>query len=137
LNHSELAQPARRPRARRGADLRERFTAARVTVTCTPGNHDCAPELAPGQFELVAGPSANSSWTCTGGLASNWLESLSAFRCREVVLTARLGDDATAKHRVLELAEFLTFKLSDSQPLIRVLFLPALSTPRATRNHHA
>jgi hypothetical protein len=77
----------------------------------------------------------DSSWICGGDLESRWVESLSACRCSEVVLTARLGDDAAAKHRVLELVELLTFKLTASQPLIRALFLPAPSARRV--RHHA
>ena len=104
-------------------------------VTWTPGHHDGAPQLAASHFELIAEPSESSNWTCTGDSDSSWVESLSAWRCSEIVLTARLGDNLAAKHRVLELAEFLTFKLAGSQPLIRVLFLPAASAARPVRNH--
>ncbi|HET7544996.1 MAG TPA: hypothetical protein VFK05_34255 [Polyangiaceae bacterium] len=135
MTPSELAHLARRPRARRAAALRERVQAAQVTVTCTPGSHDGAPQLAPAPFELVSELGTNSNWTRAGDFESHWVEALSACRCREVVLTARLGDDLTAKQRVFELAEFLTFRLSQSQPLIRVLFLPAPSPRAAARNH--
>lgn len=98
-------------------------------VTWTSGNHDGAPQLPPARFELVAKPGA--SWVCAGDFTSSWVDSLSAWSCREVVLTADVGDDVAGKHRVLELAEFLTFTLTESQPLIRVLFVAG--TERATR----
>jgi len=106
-------------------------------VSWTAKNHDGAPLLAPSEFELTrelaAGP--NHAWTCADASGFNWLEALSSARCHEVVLTARLGDNLSAKHLVLELAEQLTFKLAEHQPLVRVLFLPMTSAPRAIRNH--
>jgi len=137
LNHSEPTQPIRASRARRGAKGRESFTTARVTVSWTPKNHDGASVFAPPQLELTreldAGP--NRSWTCSDYFGFDWVDALSSADCREVVLTARLGDNIPAKHLVLELAEHLTFKLTEHQPLIRVLFLPSSDAPRAVRNH--
>ena len=51
-----------------------------------------------------------------------WVAALCADRCREVTLTAHVGNDAMAKQHVLELAELLTFELAATQPLIRVRF---------------
>jgi len=64
----------------------------------------------------------------------DWVEALSSARCHEVVLTARLGDNLQAKHLVLDLAERLTFELTEHQPLIRVLFLPS-TNERAVHIH--
>ncbi|HEX2674656.1 MAG TPA: hypothetical protein VHM25_27460, partial [Polyangiaceae bacterium] len=133
MNHSETTQPIRTARARRGAKGRESFATARVTVSWTAKNHDGAPPLAPPEFELTYELAAGQdhAWTSSDDFEVNWLEALSAARCHEVVLTARLGDNLSAKHLVLELAEQLTFKLAQHQPLIRVLFLPSTSAPRA------
>jgi hypothetical protein len=91
----------------------------------------------PTELELIRELDAGSSrsWTCADDYEFDWLEALSAARCREVVLTARFGDNVPAKHLVLELAERLTFQLTDAQPLIRVLFLPTLSPSRRVHNH--
>ncbi len=85
----------------------------------------------------MAGPesAANRTWTCSEDFGANWVEAISSARCSEVVLTARLGNDVPARHLVLELAELLTFSLTESHPLIRVLFLPAANAPQDTRNH--
>jgi hypothetical protein len=80
-------------------------------------------------------PAPNRAWTCPKNFGSNWVDAISPARRSEVVLTARLDDDASAKHLVLELAELLTFRLSESKPLIRVLFLPAASAARGPRGH--
>jgi hypothetical protein len=110
---------------------------ARVTLACTPGRHDGAPRIAPTELELVVGLAgdSNQTWTCLESHGANWVEALSSARCSEVVLTARIGDDFAAKHLVLELAELLTFKLTESQPLIRVLFVPAQSATPGQRSH--
>ena len=137
MNHSEPTQPFRTARARRGAKGRESFATARVTVSWTAKNHDDAPSLAPSEFELTRplATGQNHAWTSADDFELDWLDALSSARCHEVVLTARLGDNLSAKHLVLELAEQLTFKLAEHQPLIRVLFLPSTSAPRAFRNH--
>jgi hypothetical protein len=57
-------------------------------------------------------------------LDESWVESISAARCTEVVLTARLGTDGAAKHRVLALAELLTQRLAATKSHVRVRFLP-------------
>ena len=103
----------------------------------TPGLHDAAATLGPTQFELVGefAAAAGTRWTRPGCVGSTWVDALSSARCREVVLTARLDDDVPGKHLVLELAEFLTFRLSESQPLIRVRFLPTTSAPLRSRSH--
>ena len=127
MNQPELAPPARRLRARQVENAAQRFVPARVTIAWTPSRHDGEPQRAPIEVELIADldPAVTSAWLCPPGVGPNWLEALFAARCSEVLLTARLGDDLAAKHRVLELAELLTFKLTATQPLIRVLFLPA------------
>ncbi len=137
MNQVQLAPPARGPRSRDLACAPKHVTAARITVSLTPRNPERASGFGPIELELVAGPEAapNRTWTCPERFASNWLEAIAATRCSEVVLTARLGDDITAKHLVLELAELLAIKLTDSQPLIRVLFLPTTAAPRAARRH--
>lgn len=136
MNHSEPTPLIRRARARRGAKGRESFATARVTVSWSANNHDGMPPLTPTEFELMRKPSAdrNQLWNCSDDFEIDWLQALYSARCHEVVLTARLGDDIGAKHLVLELAEQLRFKL-EHQPLIRVLFLPSTSAPRAFRNH--
>jgi hypothetical protein len=137
LNHSEPTQPIRTARTRRGAKGRESFATARVTVSWTASNHDGAPLLVPGEFELTCPIAATHShaWTRSDDFGFNWVEALSSARCREVVLTARLGDNPSGKHLVLELAERLTLELTQHQPLIRVLFLPPTTAQRARRNH--
>jgi hypothetical protein len=127
LNQSEPARPTRRYRSRQVASAAERFTPPRVTVSWSPSNYEGASGESTTEVQLVAELEAASGtmWTCPNGLGSNWVEAISTARCSEVVLTARLGDDPSAKHLVFELAGQLTFKLSDSQPRIRVLFLPA------------
>lgn len=131
MNQPELARPTRPRRAHRIRSAAERVTAARVTVSWIASPHTDAESLAPTELELVAGleSASDRTWTCLQGFGSNWVEAISAARCTEVVLTARLGDDTPAKHLVLELAELLTFKLTQSQPLIRVLFLPPVLAP--------
>ena len=137
MNHTEPTQPTRSARARRGAKGRGSFATARVTVSWTARTHDGAPLLAPRDFELTRELAAgqNDAWARPDDFGFNWLEALSSAHCHEVVLTARPGDNLSAKHVVLELAEQLTFKLAEHQPLIRVLFLPSTSAPRAFRNH--
>jgi hypothetical protein len=140
MNQPELAQATLKHRARRVARTLERFTAARVTVTWTPSGQDAAAPLASAELELVAGISsaAHRHWTCPRNFGSSWLEAISPARCSEVVLTARLGDDLSAKHLVLELAELLTLKLTETRPLIRVRFLttePSKKLTRGPRNH--
>ena len=127
MNQPQLAQPARRRRALRSASAPEGFKPARVTVAWTPSRQDGEPQRATIEVELVAGVEATvtSAWLHPQGVGPNWIEALFSAQCSEVVLTAWIGPDLAAKHRVLELAEFLTFKLAATQPLIRVLFLPA------------
>ena len=110
--------------------------AARVTVAWTPRCDDGAPNLAPTELELISPSEATltTTWICPERLASNWLQTIAAARCSEVVLTARLGDDLHAKHRVLELVELLTIELAASQPLIRARFLPTESGRRRDRS---
>jgi len=105
-------------------------------VAWTPANHDGASRPARTELELVAGEeaTANSTWSCPESFGSNWVEAISSARCNEVVLTARIGSDVSAKHLVLELAELLTFRLTESHPLIRVLFLPTAQTPHSVRS---
>jgi len=137
LNHSEPTQLVRTPRARRGSKGRARSTTARVTVSWSSGTQDGSPILAPTKVELTRELDAagDRAWTCADGFEMNWVEALSSAACREVVLTAELGDNLSAKHLVLELAEHLTFKLTEHQPLIRVLFLPTRGAPRTIRHH--
>jgi hypothetical protein len=128
LSQLELATPAVRNRRRRASGPSERVTAARVTVAWTPSNHDDSSHLTSTEVELEA--AANRTWTCPESFGSNWLEAISSAHCNEVVLTARVGSDSSAKHLVLDLAELLTFRLAASQPLIRVLFVATAPTPR-------
>ena len=136
VNQPELATPVRRPRSRRIARATARVPAARVTVAWTASPQDSASELGSAAFELVAelAPAPNRTWTCPERVGANWLDAISPARRSEVLLTARLDDDATVKHLVLELAELLTFRLSDSQPSIRVLFLPTAAAPHRPRH---
>jgi hypothetical protein len=125
LNQTEIGRPARKHRSR-VPRAPTTVPAARLTVAWKPLNHDSVRT----EVELVAELDSGLSrtWASAPRVAPSWLEALSSTRCSEVVLTARLGDDVLAKHHVLELAELLTLKLADSQPLIRVLFLPASET---------
>ena len=109
-----------------------RSPAPRVTVAWTPAND--APS-APTELELVAEHEGTATWSCGPHFESDWVRTLASARCSEVVLTARLGDDQTAKHLVLELAELLTLRLAATQPLIRVRFLPTGSKRRGARSH--
>ena len=77
------------------------------------------------EAELAASP--RPVWACLQPDGWEWEEALSTSRCDEVVLTAQAGDDSSAKDVVLGLAEHLTHKLAKTQPLIRVVFLPARS----------
>jgi hypothetical protein len=134
---SETAHRTRGERRLRGVSVAPRRPeSARVTVAWTASNHDSAPSLAPTEVELVAPleAAATAKWTCGERFASNWLQTITAARCSEVVLTADLGDDLNAKHRVLELAELLTFELAATQPLIRVRFLQTRSEHRRGRS---
>jgi hypothetical protein len=132
LTRIESARRARGgPRLRRVRGATDRADAARVTVAWTPSNSnfDGAPNPAPTELELVAGLDAAPStvWTCRQRFGADWVQAIASARCSEVVLTARLGDDLPAKHRVLELAGLLTLELAETQPLIRVRFLPTIS----------
>jgi hypothetical protein len=83
---------------------------------------------APVNLELEASPSttAGRTWRCRELGGASWVEAISAARCSEVVLTARLGNDERARHLVLDLAELLTRRLAATKPHIRVRFLPLL-----------
>ena len=136
MNQAQLAQTTRRRRVRQIASASEPV-GARVTISWTPGHHDGFSPLAPTELELVTRLEADSNrtWTCPESIGASWLEAITSARCSEVVLTARIGDDLSVKHSVLELAELLTFRLTESQPLIRVVFVPAASAPRRHRSH--
>ena len=95
--------PARKGRARRPAPA-----APRLTVAWTPEKD---PES---RGQSVAEVALSGERT--------WIAMLCADRCREVTLTAHVGNDAAAKQSVLELAELLTFELAATQSLIRVRF---------------
>lgn len=100
---------------------------ARVVVAwSSPLDTEAGRCLAPVKLELEAAPSATAigAWHCRELSGASWVEAISAARCTEVVLTARLGDDGAARHRVLELAELLTQRLSATKPHILVRFLP-------------
>jgi hypothetical protein len=140
MNQQPRTEPARRARKQRSPDglpiEPARPNAARVTVAWTPSSQEGAPSFAPTEVELFAGLEAaqTTTWICRQRFASNWVEAIASARCSEVVLTARLGDDLPAKHRVLDLAELLTFQLAATQPLIRVRFLPSASKRRGARS---
>ena len=137
MNQPELARPARGNRARNVLHVAAALvTPASVTVAWTP-NHDGVSSSPPIEVELVAEAESapNRTWTCSEGFGSRWVDALASARCSEVLLTARLGDDLSAKHLVLELTQLLAFTLTESQPLIRVVFLPTTSGPRVARRH--
>ena len=103
---------------------------AHVTVAWSSEAHAGFPTHTEVEVELVAKLTRSEL---------HWLADLAAARCHEVVLTARVGKKAPARHLVLELAELLTVELAATQPLIRVLFAeerahraapPARSLPR-------
>jgi hypothetical protein len=127
LPQTHLASPAQKRRPRRAA-----AGPTRVTIAWTAATDDGEFQRAQTELELEAGveAAANRNWACPGSFDWNWVEAISSARCEEVVLTARIGGDASAKHLVLGLAELLTFKLSPSQPLIRVRFLPTAPAAR-------
>jgi len=124
--HSALARPALRHRPRRRVTSPP-ARAARITLAWTPAN-----DVEPTEVELIADleTSAPGTWTWHERLSANWVHAISTARCSEVVLTARIGDDAPSKHLVLELAEQLTLSLTATHPLIRVRFLPAIDEQR-------
>jgi len=136
LNQAELAQPRRRRRVRHLPAEPERVI-ARLTVSWTPGHHDGSSSFTQTEVELFAGLEADSTqaWTCPESVGDHWIEAIASARSSEVLLTARVGNDLAAKHLALELAELLTFRLTDSQPLIRVLFVPTESASRGQRSH--
>jgi hypothetical protein len=123
LPHTSSTEPraghrGHRPRSARPA------AAARVVVAWSPADGDDQPQS--GGFTEVEAQLGPSPAAKARLAAAAWVEALSSARCREVTLTARLGNDLRAKHLVLELAELLTQKLTATRPLIRVLFLPPL-----------
>ena len=134
MNQAQLAQPSRRRRVRQVLTERE---SARVTVSWTPGHREASAPPAPTTVELVNGieTEAGLTWTCPENTGPSWLEALASAHCSEVILTARIGHDLAVKHSVLQLAELLTFRLTQSQPLIRVRFVTAASAPSGRRSH--
>ena len=137
MNRSESAQLTRKAHLPARARLAQPFASTRVTLTWTAWNHDGAPHPALDELELSIDPGAarECGWICTRELESDWVEVLSAARCTEIVIRAKLADNLSGKHLVLELAEFLTFRFAQSKPLIRVLFLPAVSATRNAQSH--
>ena len=133
MNSPRPARPVRRHRSHQVARVHDPRTVPSVTVAWSSSNHEGASGLALTEVELVAEPEAtpNRAWTCAESPGPNWVEAISCAHCSEVLLTARLGNDLSAKHLVLELAELLTFKLTESQPRIRVVFLPTATLPTA------
>jgi hypothetical protein len=127
---SDLARAAWRRHPSGSTRRARRRQAARVVVAwSSPLDSEAGICLAPVNLELEPAPSASvvGTWRCRELSGAGWVEAISAARCTEVVLTARLGDDGAAKHLVLELAELLTQKLSATKPHIRVRFLPTLA----------
>lgn len=112
MTQTQLAHPARRRRWRRNQTV-DCAQPARVTLAWTAAGDSGAPSRPAFEVELVAAPRRGEL---------GWLAELAAARCNEVVLTAHVGNDGSAKHLVLELAELLTLELTATQPLIRVLF---------------
>lgn len=100
---SLLSLPARRGRAHRALP-----SASRVMIAWTSEKDHETRARSVAEIELSG--------------ERTWVAALCADRCREVTLTAHVGNDATAKQHVLELAELLTFELAATQPLIRVRF---------------
>jgi len=142
LNHSEPAQPIRTTRARRGAKGPQSSSTTSVTLSWTPATYDGArlhATAAAAEIKLTRELDHGTSrtWICSGHAEFDWIAALCSARCSEVVLTARLGDNLAGKHIVLELAELLTFRLTATQPLIRVFFLPTPGAAPAIRHHHA
>lgn len=103
---------------------RGREPAHLVVASASPLDTEARRCFAPVNLELA---SPDQTWRCRELAGASWVEAISAAGCHEVVLTARLGDDGTARHLVLELAEFLTQRLAATKAHIRVRFLPALT----------
>lgn len=100
---STLSLAVRRGRARRALPA-----TPRVTIAWTSENDHQRPGRSVVEIELAG--------------ERSWVATLCADRCREVTLTAQVGNDAAARQSVLELAELLTFELAATQSLIRVRF---------------
>jgi len=130
LSKSELARTAWRHRAGASGRRARNREAARVVVAWSSTlDTEAGRCLAPVNLELEASSAANAgrTWRCRELEGASWVEAISAARCSEVVLTARLADDTAARHLVLELVELLTQRLSATKPHIRVRFLPPLA----------
>jgi hypothetical protein len=132
LPKSELTRTAWRRHAAASGRRARNHQAARVVVAwSSPSETEAGRCLAPVNLELdqSASATAGGAWRCRELSGVSWVEAISAARCTEVVLTARLGNDGRARHLVLELAELLTQRLSATKPHIRVRFLPPLDEP--------
>ncbi|MES1187297.1 MAG: hypothetical protein ABUL60_26000 [Myxococcales bacterium] len=127
---SERGRTAWRRQARATGRPTGGCEAARVVVAWSSSDMEAGRCLAPVNLELETA-ATGGTWRCRELSGASWVEAISAARCTEVVLTARLGEDGRARHRVLELAELLTQRLSATKPHIRVRFLPTLAEPAA------
>ena len=78
------------------------------------------------ELEADSGQDAGleTRWMCRQPSGTKWEEVVASADCAEVVVTAELGDDPDAKHRVFGLAERLARLLSATHPSVRVRFLP-------------
>jgi hypothetical protein len=132
---SELTRTAWRTQPAASGRRARRREAARIVVAwSSPSGTETGRCLAPLNLELEPSGSTTGGrpWRCRELSDASWVEAISAARCTEVVLTARLGDDGRARHLVLELAELLTQRLSITKPHIRVRFLPSLAESDAS-----
>ena len=116
----QIVSPSRRGRSRKPARV--------VVAWSSPFDAEGGRCLAPVNLELEASSSTTGgpTWRCRELGGAGWVEAISAARCDEVVLTARVGNDERARHLVLDLAELLTRRLAATKPHIRVRFLPLL-----------
>ena len=127
MTHPQLARPTRRRRWHRDQTV-DWAKPVLVTVAWTSEDDVGAPQRSQLEVELSTSPSQSEL---------SWLDRLAAARCNEIVLTAPVGNNGSAQHLVLELAERLTLELTATQPLIRVLFQaepPALESRSLSRS---
>jgi hypothetical protein len=108
----------------------ERNCPAVVLISWARAASDEKAALGASEIELRAkagsGPSsaAEAAWTCGQALESEWLDTIAASHCPELLLTASIDESGAAKQLVLELAGLLTRRLEGTRPLVRVRFLP-------------
>jgi hypothetical protein len=67
---------------------------------------------------------SHAAWVCRARPEADWVDSLVASNCAEVLLTARADESGVGRQLVLELAGLLTRRLARGRPAIRVRFVP-------------